>query len=76
MISIALTKRGMRWKRTSATSAVALGVQVINVNWEAAAAEHPIVSGTEGMRDLAYHFLLCYPCDYFFILNGRGSFHS
>jgi hypothetical protein len=61
MISISLTKRGMHWKRSNAIAIVALWVQVINAGWEAAAAEHPIVGGTEGMRDLAYHLSLCYP---------------
>lgn len=41
-----MKKRGMRWKRVNATVGVALRVQRINADWEAAAALHPIDGGT------------------------------
>jgi transposase len=37
VINIRMKKRGMRWKRANATAVVALRVQYINANWEAAA---------------------------------------
>jgi hypothetical protein len=33
-----MKKRGMRWKRANATAVVALRVQQINAEWDAAAA--------------------------------------
>lgn len=38
MLGVRMKKRGMRWKRTNSTTAVALCVQRINVEWDAAAA--------------------------------------
>ncbi len=37
VINARMKKRGMRWKRANATAVVALRVQQINANWEAAA---------------------------------------
>jgi hypothetical protein len=56
MISIALTKRGLHWKRSNAIAVVALCVQVINADWEATAVEYPIVGGTKTQRS-SYQFL-------------------
>jgi len=38
VINVRMKKRGMRWKRVNATAVVALRVQQINADWEAAAA--------------------------------------
>src|SRR5512146_272919 len=38
VINLRMKKRGMRWKRANATAVVALRVQRINADWEAAAA--------------------------------------
>jgi hypothetical protein len=38
VINLRMKKRGMRWKRANATAVVALRVQQINADWEAAAA--------------------------------------
>lgn len=38
VINVRMKKRGMRWKRANATAVVALRVQQINADWEAAAA--------------------------------------
>ena len=38
VINARMKKRGMRWKRTNATAVVALRVQFINADWQAAAA--------------------------------------
>lgn len=38
VINARMKKRGMRWKRANATALVALRVQRINADWEAAAA--------------------------------------
>lgn len=38
VINIRMKKRGMRWKRANATAVVALRIQRINADWEAAAA--------------------------------------
>ena len=38
VINMRMKKRGMRWKRANATAVVALRVQRINAEWEAAAA--------------------------------------
>jgi hypothetical protein len=38
VINARMKKRGRRWKRTNATAVVALRVQGINAEWEAAAA--------------------------------------
>lgn len=38
VINVRMKKRGMRWKRANATAVVALRVQRINADWEAAAA--------------------------------------
>jgi hypothetical protein len=38
VINARMKKRGMRWKRANATAVVALRVQRINAEWEAAAA--------------------------------------
>ena len=45
VINVRMKKRGMRWKCANATAVVALRVQRINADWEAAA-WHPIVGGT------------------------------
>ncbi len=37
-INVRMKKRGMRWKRANATAVVALRVQRINAEWDAAAA--------------------------------------
>lgn len=37
VINMRMKKRGMRWKRANATAVVALRVQRINTDWEAAA---------------------------------------
>jgi len=37
VINLRMKKRGMRWKRANATSVVALRVQHINAEWDAAA---------------------------------------
>lgn len=46
VINLRLNKRGMSWKRANATAVVALRVQRINAEWDAAAASHPILGGT------------------------------
>lgn len=38
VINVRMKKRGMRWKRANATAVVALRIQRINADWEAAAA--------------------------------------
>ena len=38
VINMRMKKRGLRWKRANATAVVALRVQRINADWEAAAA--------------------------------------
>ena len=38
VINVRMKKRGMRWKRANATVVVAIRVQQINAEWEAAAA--------------------------------------
>jgi hypothetical protein len=59
LINMRMKKRGMRWKRANATAVVALRVQRINADWEAATL-HPSVGGTPFRVLLDVWFLVFY----------------
>lgn len=52
VITLLMKKSGMRWKRANTAVVVALRVQRINADWEAAAVWHPKVGGICPAKEL------------------------